>query len=358
MNRWGRLFEDVRPTYSTLALYRIGFGIWLITTGTIPDLRWIGGYPQAFYEPPPGLSQAWGTIPGSTVTNIITAALLASIAALTLGWRTPWASILVTINGLISSSVLFSVGKIDHTAVLWFTPALLAGSGWGNLYSLDAARNHKPAPNPLSKPSGAPIVAAAVMIAVAFTTAAAPKLAGGWLNPNTQAARSHFEYWFIELGRDRLAAATAAQAPWWAWETVDWATVAFETSALAALAAGAVAHRWWIATAVWFHLAVALVMNIGFIAPLGIYPLFLLPVINPKWAHLVGTRLEADGRWLTVGLIAACGAVYGTGGLVQRSLLLDTFHVTALAMWVAAAGLATRGFRPQRSTTPPAGPAS
>lgn len=317
---------DYRIPLSTLALYRIAFALYLLIQNSIPDLRWIAAYPDEFYNPAPGLSMVWGGFPPMVVMAVMEISVILAACALAVGWRTKATSIAVTVLGVLANSAYFTFGKIDHTFVLWMVPAVLAWSGWGAFYSRDrlvADRGTIPAgsgikpehldyshlgPNhadlsnnggrqgsnrrpQIPRSPGWPAATMGIFLAIAFLTAALPKLLRGWLSPSSTAAYNHFALRYYGLDRQGLLADVAASvdAPI-LWELADWATVGLEL-ALAFVVLWKRPYRCLLFITWTFHVANVVFMNIGFYSPTFVYPIFFLGLVNP-------TTAEAIGRWL------------------------------------------------------------
>ncbi len=333
-SRYGRIINhDHRVPLRTLGLYRIAFALYLLVMNPLPDLRWIDGYPDTFHNPAPGPMMLWPEFPAHGALWFLELAMVAAAVALAIGWRTAWASMAVAVAGLTADSVYLSFGKIDHTAVLWFTPLLLAASGWGTYWSSDRLalnRGHHrrgsgiavdASDSETATSPGWPVASVAVMLALAFLSAGAPKVARGWLSPESSVARGYFDSLYVGLGRDDLLAQTfAALDQALLWELVDWATVLLEL-AIAAAIWRPLALRWSL-FAVWvFHLITVLVMNIPFFGPTPVYALFFLTLINPYRSEQVGSWLLANRRPLLVGLVGVAAASVAGPGLYLLSLV-------------------------------------
>jgi hypothetical protein len=337
---------------SVLSVYRILFATYLLVLNTVPDLRWIAGYPSVFYDPAPGMPALWGGFPPYLVLAGLELLLIAAICALLVGWRTPTVSIAVTVIGYTANSAYFTFGKIDHTFMTWIVPALLAYSGWGRLYSFDAARNG-PADDDEVAPAW-PVFVVGSFLALSFLSAALPKILRGWLSFETSAVRRNFLQFSSQLDRNHLL------AKWFVdfefppfWEALDWAGVGLET-ALAFALLWPLAQRWLI-LAVWlFHVANLLLLNISFYGPLPVYPLFFLPLLSPALGRRFGEWVMTHRRPLLAAVpVLAALAFFGRGlwwtvtrdviGLPGRWSHL-TFFLTGLAVLVVVT-IRTRGYR-------------
>lgn len=364
--RFGQFIDDAhRIPLETLSLYRILFASYFLVMNTIPDLRWIAAYPGEFHNPAPGLMNLWSGFPPLPVLIALEVGAVATVCALALGWRTVWTSIAFTVVGLLVNSVYLSFGKIDHTAVVWFLPAILAHSGWGYYWSYDqlkreqgvdvkgSGRLQNRVDSPMRSP-GWPTAAAATMLGLAFLSAGLPKVVRGWLSFDSSGAQSYFHQFHFALGRDGLLANRFLDISYRPmWELFDWATVVIELS-LAAVIFWPLAHRWGLAAAWLFHLGVMLVMNIAFFGPTPVYALFFLVLVNPATSRRVGQWLLSNRRPATALLVPAAAAtligrgVYMTVVVEWRNIPvlwaeLAYFAVGAGALMVAM--ITSRGFR-------------
>ncbi len=348
---WGQygrfLHVDHRVPLETLGLYRILFALYLLAMNPLPDLRWIADYPNVFHDPAPGPMALWSGFPASPVLWALELAMVAAVCALAIGWRTVWASIAVAATGLAADSVYLSFGKIDHTAVVWFTPLLLAVSGWGAFWSsdrlaFDRGVNRRGSgvtgnlaldtgEEALDRPRspGWPIAAVAVMLALAFGSAALPKLALGWLSLDSSASRGYFDQLYVGLGRDDLLANAFVDVEFGPlWELFDWGTVGLELALVVAIL-WPIALRWTLFVAWVFHLATVLIMNIPFFGPTPIYALFFVALIRPDSASRVGGWLVDNRRWTAGALLPlAAASMFGSG--LYRLALVETVGLRLL----------------------------
>lgn len=349
-DRYGRFLHDThRIPLQTLSLYRIVFALYLLVMNPIPDLRWIAAYPGEFHDPAPGLMTIWGGFPPSPVLIALEVGTVLAVCALAIGWRTAWTSIALTVIGLLANSVYMSFGKIDHTAVLWFAPALMAASGWGAFWSYDrwaASKGRIPAGSGLTahhlddddvRSPGWPVASVAIMLGLAFLSAGLPKVVKGWLSFDSSGTLGYFRYLYFALGRDRMLADTFVNldvAPFW--ELLDWSTVALELS-LGLVLFWSLAHRWALFTAWMFHVCVMLVMNIPFFGPTPLYALFFLALVDRERSKRVGNWLMARSRVLMALLVpVAATALFGRG--LYTTVMVDWIglpvHWTDLSYFV------------------------
>ncbi|MGI9595368.1 MAG: HTTM domain-containing protein, partial [Acidimicrobiales bacterium] len=301
-DRYGRMIDSgYRIPLTVLSLYRIALAGYMLILNPIPDLRWISNYPDIFYDPAPGLPMIWRGFPPYWVLVFLEVGLVLAICALLVGWRTPMASIAVTVIGYTANSTYFSFGKIDHTFMLWIVPGVLAFSGWGRHYSIDAARrvaglgDRAGADDEEGFAPGWPVAIIGSLLALSFLSAALPKILRGWLSLETSAVKRHFLQLSFQLERDQLLAGWFLDFDFQPfWESLDWAGVGLEL-ALAVALLWPFGQRWLLFAAWIFHLANLLLLNISFYGPLPVYPLFFLPLVSPQLGSRVG-RFVMDNR--------------------------------------------------------------
>lgn len=379
-DRYSWLIESgYRIPLTVLSLYRIALAGYMLALNAIPDLRWIAQYPELFYDPPSGMPAMWGGFLPYWALVALEVGLILAICGLLVGWRTPMMSVAVTVVGYTANSAYFSFGKIDHTFMLWIVPGLLAFSGWGRFYSVDArwrpsavARwaesresdddygQGSDGPRTGSRNAATeemapawPVAAVGVFLAMSFLTAAVPKIIRGWLSFETSAVKRHLARSF-QLDGDQLLAEALLDFDFQPfWEALDWAAVGLEV----ALSVGFLwpfAQRWLI-FAVWvFHLANLVLFNIGFYGPLAVYPLFFLPLVGSEVGARVGEALTRQWRLAAAAVpVLALVAFFGQGlwWTVTREVMglsplwSDlTFFAAGFAVLIAVAVL-TRGYR-------------
>ncbi len=318
----------------SLAWFRIVLAAFLLVHRSVPDLRWIAGYPSAFHDPAPGMPSLWGGFLTEPVYLIVEVALLSAIVALGFGVRTPISSVAVGGLGILANAMLFTFGKIDHTILLWLTPLLMANSGWGNECSVDRRTGRIGSVDPV-----APALVA-VSLAFGFATAAAPKLLGGWLSPGTKTTFTYLVDGVDVAGRDRfLAEPLRSTGSHWGWEVVDWATIVFE----AGFAISVLWPRWFrvgALIAMAFHVVNLLVLNISFES---LYPIYLVPLLGAVSDRRVGWWLESIRSvpalaWLAFGALGLITGLIGRGlwhvGLVELAgISQDMADLVFLSIW-------------------------
>ena len=310
-----------------LSVYRVVFGAYVLFGREVPELRWISEMPEQLHQPPPGLAQLFPASPPLALPLGLEIALAVSAAVMLVGFRTRSASILVGVLGLVSNSIFYSFGKIDHNILVWIVPLVLSGSGWGRRLSVDSSRGRE---GTHRGSSSIPVALMAMVVSFAFFTSALPKLAGGWLSHSRSATQRYFERQFVTAGRTDLLAAPFSELELTVfWEALDWITVSLEF-AVALLFLWPKIWRISLAIAATFHLAVLLMMNISFESHYVVYLLFFMPLIPTEaieraLARMYGYRrqlLAVSTVLVTVGVVFS---VIGKGLLY--TILLDALDL-------------------------------
>lgn len=256
-------------TSADLGIYRIIYAMAALLT--VPDISWLGQYPDFMFNTPPGPLWLLSGFPSPTVLIALEVLRSSTLIMLGLGVWTRYVSIAVWVMLSITYGLTFTLGKIDHTILLVVVPLVFAFSGWGNRFSVDSMR-FKGEPPPQQQ---WPFRLLALLVGWAFFAAAMTKLLTGWLSFSSQAARGYFVLGFLTEDKTYLLAQwVAAHDLRAAWELLDWMTVIFEFSILIAL-------PWWrafrmtLAVAAIFHLGVLLAMNIDFSSAVVAYAAFV-----------------------------------------------------------------------------------
>lgn len=266
------IFNSFQVSPEGLGLYRIFYGLFLLffLLPSVSLFPFISALPSDFFMPPPGPMILFSGFPRFEILLTIYIALVLSTGGLILGFRTQWASFGAGILLFILKGFIYSVGKINHELLFMITPLLMAFSGWGNAYSLDAARG-----NGANKTHAWTLTLLALFIGFMFFTAGFSKIIGGWLEFDTQAAIAHFYKQYFVVGRQDFLADTAMTiSSSVLWECMDYATVLFETGFLLAVFY-ARSTRIFICLAVLFHFSLMMILNISFLPNFVAYAAFL-----------------------------------------------------------------------------------
>ncbi|MBZ4486839.1 HTTM domain-containing protein [Microbacterium sp. cx-55] len=339
-DRWARAGSF---TAVDVARFRIIYAV--VAVLTLPDPTRMASFPDSVFNAPLGPFRLLGGFPPVEVLLILQWALACAIVLLGLGLFTSIASASVTVLLIIVNGVQFSSGKIDHSIIFVLAPVILMFTGWGSRSSLDARLRSATAP---TKTPQWPLRLFALVIAIAFASAAIQKLLSGWLSTASQATRGHFIRQFVANGRDEWLTPTFLQFDsTLVWESLDWITVVFEFAFLIAV----LNWRAWrivISVACLFHLGVLLMMNIAFYPNVIAYGAFVtwsvIPYAaasesefrRPKLSRLLLTFIAlavGTGAWLGVRYfgdfesilgpaIVICGAVLAVAYLIRVNTLV------------------------------------
>lgn len=259
-----------------LGLYRVIYAV--ATLLTVSDIEWVGAYPDSLIDAPTGPFQLLSGFPSPAVLIALEVLRSLALALLAVGLWTRWVSLAVALLLLVTYGLSYSLGKVDHTILVVLAPLILSFAHWGRRVSVDAMLNKRAAePQPQW-----PLRYLALMVGLAFFAAAWVKLSTGWLSTSTQAALGHSLVRFYSYDTSSWTAQWIAGTSHlrFAWELIDWLTVAFEFAILLAV-------PWWrafriaLAAAVLFHLGVYLAMDIDFSFNVVVYGAFV------SWSSLL-----------------------------------------------------------------------
>nr|WP_297427039.1 DCC1-like thiol-disulfide oxidoreductase family protein [uncultured Actinotalea sp.] len=250
-------------TRTSLARYRIVYSV--IVLLTLPDFSWVAAFPDSLYKPPIGPFMLADGFPPEGLLQGLEAIVAICFVAMLLGWHTRTASFLAVVASIVGFGFTYSLGKIDHDILIVIVPAFMALAGWGDRLSLDAVRR-RGAGRP-EAPEAAehwPLRMFALVVGLAFITAALPKIRGGWLDPTSQAIQGRQLRHYYTSGADgQLAGLVLEITDPVVWELLDIATILLEAGMILAVLSWA-GTRFGFAVASLFHLGVWLVMDIAF----------------------------------------------------------------------------------------------
>ena len=296
-------------TTQDLGRFRVVFAV--VTLLVVPPFRWVAQFPDAAFVPPPGPFDLLGGFPPEPVLLALEVALAGALGALALGWRTTAASVSTAALLLVGFGFSYSLGKIDHTIFLVVTPLVLAAARWGDAVSVDALRRRDRGTEVPSPQEQWPLRLLALLLGLAFVTAAVPKVLAGWLDPATSAVRGVlFSNYYVEQRQDLLAPLVLRLDVGWLWEAQDWATVLLEALLVLAVASWRV-WRTSLAVVALFHVGILLVMGIAFGVNVLVYGAFL------SWGRLRLPRPPAvlvRRRRTLVRLAPVAAALLGLAG--------------------------------------------
>lgn len=266
------------PDVRWLALIRIAFGIWVIAFPV--DVTWIADVPAAFFHPRPGLFAFLAAPPSEPFLVALTIAKVALGIALTLGIATMPVSVALSVALIVGSGVSYSYSKVDHFILFELTPVFLACAGWGWKWSMDNVVRLSRDTRLPGAARGMPVLLFAMTIGWAMLSAAAPKAAGGWLDPDRSASRGYLvrDIAYGEklgpLGPQAMAVHSDVF-----WKLLDYATLVAE-GGLILMVFWPMAFRLWLLLLASFHVGVFLTLGISFADYILVYAVFFAPVFT------------------------------------------------------------------------------
>jgi len=266
-----QLCEAYRGDARFLAVIRIFFALYVIAFPI--DYLWAAEVPSILFHPQSGPFSLLSSPPSENFLVGLEVARSILAIALLVGYRTTAASIAMTLTLVTGSGMVNSFGKVDHFILFEILPVAMAAAGWGAAWSLDARRSSTP--RKALRTRGLPMLIWAVTVAYALFTAALPKAASGWLNPELQATRGY-------VARD--VADPTKLGPLtheifdihavWLWKALDYAAV-FAEGWLIVAVFFPVLFRIGIVVLLGFHLGVYLALGIEFDSYIFVYLPFL-----------------------------------------------------------------------------------
>lgn len=321
-------------SYLDLAVYRIIYsGVVLVS---LPQIVRLSEFPRSFFDPPFGPLQLLPDLPSRPVLLLIQILLALSLACLVVGFHTVTASLATGILLAASYGLSYSYGKIDHTIILVLVPLVVCWSGWGNRLSYDNAQSPGAVVGSQRAPQW-PLRFLAVLIGLAFLTAAKGKFDSGWLSLSTQSARGHFLRRNVSDGEpEGLSSWLFSMNSSVVWESIDWMTVGLEASIILAVITWRT-FRILLACACLFHLGIMLTLGITFSYNVIAYGSFV------GWAGLgIGGR-QLFGRFRVGDIRVSRSAVFvlisglTAGALYFQDVSTDDMR-SLIKDWVVFAG--------------------
>jgi hypothetical protein len=318
--RFDRWVHSGDFTVEALARLRIILSVFLLSR--VPDFQWVTQYPSAWFTPPPGPFQVFDAFPPSSAMRAVEIAVTLCLVAMLVGYKTKFSSIAVSVLLITGYGFSYSLGKIDHNILMLLMPAVLAFSGWGGRLSVDSRRN----PASGRRAEQWPVRFLALLLGVAFATAAIPKLQGGWLDPSTHAVQATLFDQYYGAGRTQyLADVFLGINNSLFWESLDYLTIALEAGLLFAVLSWR-SLRVACAIACIFHLSVYLMMNIAFTANVMVYAAFV------RWDLVLrlprSLSIPSSLRW--VGVAAVLLMAHEASGAVVSQTVLGLGALTAV----------------------------
>jgi predicted DCC family thiol-disulfide oxidoreductase YuxK/uncharacterized membrane protein YphA (DoxX/SURF4 family) len=300
------IFEEYKPTASSLGIYRVLFSAYILLD-VLPRHLWLTNFPDSFFDPPIGLTLFFTGFPGPRFFLVVNGLAIIATVCLLFGYRTRVSSISLALLLLVSNYWAYSLSKIDHDILLILVPLIMQQAGWGNAYSMDAKRLASDG-GMQGETNAWPLSLMALMVGMAMMTAAAPKAASGWLDPGVHATQAHILLNVFVTGRSTWLAKHMLDVNSGVfWKFIDYATVLIEASFLLAVIRRR-AFRVVLALACFFHLGIALSMEIVFTPNIMAYAAFV------EWSALESRfgGLLRGWNWILSNLSALWVLGFGT----------------------------------------------
>jgi hypothetical protein len=312
---WRRVIAASAPDASSLGIFRWAYGAFFLLFDA-PYCSWIDHAPPALFDPPPlSLAALLHGFPPPPFFLVLDAATIVALCAVTVGYRTTFATWSLFALRLVAGNFRFSFGKIDHDILVVALLPCMAVARWGATYSVDALV-HRDARAPKNAPAVARMCIGvfAVLLAFGMFTAGFEK-AIHWIDfdLHTSGTLSWYLPNYDALGRRYFLAPYVTETPRIVLELADYAAPLFELSGFPALLISRRAWLTWLFVACSFHLGNALTLNISFADYVLVYLVFV--DLTPRRAvrSFVEARLS---RWVPVAATAI--AVVGAWHVLDR----------------------------------------
>lgn len=289
LDRW--IFESYSVTAEGLGILRIFTALFilffLIPGGNAESGMYLEGLPDDFFAPPPGPMMLFDGFPPGWVFQAVHTVIVASLIAMLVGYRTRPASVVAGLSILVYQGFFFSLGKVNHEAMIPLVPVVMAFSNWGIRFSVDSLTGKTEG----QKPESWPLTLMSLFIGFMMFTAGFPKILGGWLDPATEATKGHlFNQYYVKDRTDLLAEFAVGIHNNAFWGMLDWLTILFEVGFLVT-----VMHSGWfrmfVCFAVLFHFSTMMTLNISFLPNFLGYAVFL------NWNAIYKTVRRIYQRW-------------------------------------------------------------
>jgi predicted DCC family thiol-disulfide oxidoreductase YuxK len=324
------LFDTYSTNAESLAFCRILYAVFLLST-VLPAYLWISDYPDSFFSPPYGLTYFFTVgFPPRWFFVCLNLILIGAAMLLLFGRAVTAASLAAASALLVGDGWAYSFGKIDHDIFAIIAPLALVLAGWGR-----------------RRVRVWPLALLALMIGLGMMTAGWAKAMSGWLDPSSQAVRSHLLVNMITAGRPGVVPAAALRLGLpAAWEALDMSTVAIECAFLFAI----VSRRAFVAVCALmclFHFGVAVLFQITFTPNLVAYAAFVdwRPRIErgrlARGLGWLSTRTRTQCATAIVGAVATLLLVGNPVLDVSRALGYDREYLGGLIFAVGAVWIAT-----------------
>ena len=287
--------RSYRTSVRALSLYRLLFASYAILFG-LKRFAWVADYPGGLWRPPFPFSllDTYGTFSVGLysapmpehILIFLEAGLCLLFVLLLFGVWTPYTSISITALLVLLNWQVYSLPKTNHDILFCVTPLVMAFSGWGRAFSIDAQRKTRKKVYPSLS-----LFLLALVITTGFAVAGLPKLMH-WVDfdLSTSGVRMWVTGVYFSGGGGPLSAWMAHVTVPLFWEVLDVVAVIFEIGFLVAVFQRRL-FRSWVGLAVGFHFTNYLILGIPFFFNLPVYAAFV------PWRRLVDPFENIVQRW-------------------------------------------------------------
>lgn len=269
---WKRKIASTTLEKGTIEAYRYFFVLIYLGLFLSPS-TWIHQMPDALFNPPRlSIAMFFAGFPDQKVMIILKSLIIITILLIGFRYQTQIAGIVFIICHVISSSLTYSFGKIDHGILLPCALLCFSLNDWTTYKDINDSKIRYKLPIPSE-------TLLAIFIAFGMLTAGFEK-GIHWIDFDIN--KSGFLGWFYQgyyvLGRTELLAPYVFNLPDIFIECLDYFVVLFELSPFLFLFSGKIKlWRMWILIACFFHLVNTLLLNIPFKAHILVYLPFIFP---------------------------------------------------------------------------------
>jgi len=285
MSRFSAWLEEYNLSPEQLGLVRIFIAAAFLLFGGMYHFEWMGEFPPVFFHPYPSLASFFHHFPPLFVLHIFNFSIPFFAVMLLAGYKTELASYGFVISFLVCYSFAWAFGQINSTILVPLFVLLMAHSGWGSRYSMDAYLNKDGLRS--NETRSFLVNYLAMFIAFAYFTSGFIKIAGGWLSPSSQATYGYMiTNYYVTQRMALLAPFLIHFHSKWFWEAGDYFTTIAEVSPLLTLLYPRY-FRLSLFCVATFHVFVFFGLNISF----GYYPLLLTMFIVDWKQSLIIKRI-------------------------------------------------------------------
>jgi hypothetical protein len=235
----------------------------------------------------------------------------------------------------------YSFGKINHDILMILMLPIMQVAGWSKAYSIDALRHR--AGQTGTRPWA--IALMAFIVALCMFSAALAKATTGWLDPHSHSVHAHLLFNYFVISRTNWLIKPVLFIHSGAfWEFFDYSTILLEAAFLFTVA-WRPAFRVVCAFACFFHLGIAVTMEIAYVSNLIAYAAFFdWSVLEHRVPHLARAWnwiLERVSPLRLVGLSGAVTFIYLKFGNPLGILFPQEWDPPGVLVCALAALLAT-----------------